>query len=265
MGLTLYSLGEYCEAGTHFDICLHATCCNNRGHILLAISKIRSLWWICGMYICHRYGLPIQSCILSTFYSSIAGCGLATLEVAANSYISVLGSPKYAAARLNFSQGFQGVASFSGPLIASHYFFKGKNAESLDTVQWQGSRYAEDEPRLKLLFSFPQGIPRCRGTRCCPQYIVLVSNNAVVISGLGVEEPSLQLFRSARNIRRCTVTRDGKQRFERRHRTILQTVSHHVWFRCADVLCVSIHVCVLCTDPFKIFTEVHKSLWHPSS
>ncbi|KIM91936.1 hypothetical protein PILCRDRAFT_809931 [Piloderma croceum F 1598] len=69
----------------------------------------------------------------STF---VIGCGLATLEVAANSYISVLGTPKYAAARLNFAQGFQGVASFAGPLIAGRWFFLGKNATTLDTVQW---------------------------------------------------------------------------------------------------------------------------------
>jgi MFS transporter, FHS family, L-fucose permease len=48
------------------------------------------------------------------------GCGL---EVAADSYISVLGTPKYAAARLNFAQGFQGVASFAGSLIAGRWFF----------------------------------------------------------------------------------------------------------------------------------------------
>ena len=64
------------------------------------------------------------------------GCGLSTLEVAANSYISVLGTPQYAAARLNFSQGFQGVASFCGPLIAARWFFTGANATSLGTVQW---------------------------------------------------------------------------------------------------------------------------------
>ena len=69
-------------------------------------------------------------------YLLTIGCGLATLEVAANSYISVLGSQKYAAARLNFSQGFQGVASFAGPLIASRWFFLGANANTLDTVQW---------------------------------------------------------------------------------------------------------------------------------
>lgn len=69
----------------------------------------------------------------STF---VIGCGLSCLEVAANSYITVLGSPRYAAMRLNTSQGFQGLASFAGPLIASTYFFKGKNAYTLDTVQW---------------------------------------------------------------------------------------------------------------------------------
>lgn len=66
----------------------------------------------------------------------VIGCGLSCLEVAANSYITVLGTARYAAMRLNISQGFQGVASFAGPLIASTYFFKGKNATTLDTVQW---------------------------------------------------------------------------------------------------------------------------------
>lgn len=64
------------------------------------------------------------------------GGGLAILEVAANSYISVLGSQKYAAARLTFSQGFQGIATFAGPSIASRWFFLGANAKSLGTVQW---------------------------------------------------------------------------------------------------------------------------------
>lgn len=64
------------------------------------------------------------------------GCGLSCLEVAANSYISVLGTPKYAAARLNFAQGFQGIATFAGPMIASRYFFQGVNNTSLTNVQW---------------------------------------------------------------------------------------------------------------------------------
>jgi FHS family L-fucose permease-like MFS transporter len=84
----------------------------------------------------------------------VIGCGLATLEVAANSYIAVLGSPKYAAARLNFSQGFQGVASFAGPLIASRWFFLGENATSLDTVQWVYLAVAGLGVVLNVLFYF---------------------------------------------------------------------------------------------------------------
>ncbi|KAL9711722.1 hypothetical protein Ac2012v2_004794 [Leucoagaricus gongylophorus] len=84
----------------------------------------------------------------------VIGCGLATLEVAANSYIAVLGSQKYAAARLNFSQGFQGLASFAGPLIASKYFFRGANANSLDTVQWVYLAVAGLGLVLNILFYF---------------------------------------------------------------------------------------------------------------
>ncbi|KAI5118839.1 hypothetical protein M0805_006159 [Coniferiporia weirii] len=84
----------------------------------------------------------------------VIGCGLSTLEVAANSYIAVLGNEKYAAARLNFSQGFQGVASFAGPLIASRWFFQGKNATSLDTVQWVYLAVAGLGVVLNILFYF---------------------------------------------------------------------------------------------------------------
>jgi fucose permease len=56
--------------------------------------------------------------------------------VATNSYITVLGTLRYAATRVKISQGFQGVTSFVGPLIVSSYFFKGKNATALNTVHW---------------------------------------------------------------------------------------------------------------------------------
>ncbi|KAI0683229.1 MFS general substrate transporter [Cytidiella melzeri] len=84
----------------------------------------------------------------------VIGCGLSSLEVAANSYIAVLGTPKYAAARLNFSQGFQGVASFAGPMIASRWFFLGKNATTLDTVQWVYLAVAALGLVLNVLFFF---------------------------------------------------------------------------------------------------------------
>lgn len=55
----------------------------------------------------------------------VIACGLATLEVAANSYATVIGNPRTAARRLQFCQAWNGVASFIGPLIASHAFFSG--------------------------------------------------------------------------------------------------------------------------------------------
>ncbi|KAF8494537.1 major facilitator superfamily domain-containing protein [Gautieria morchelliformis] len=61
--------------------------------------------------------------IICTFFISM---GLSTLEVAANTYITILGDPKYGAMRL----------TFTGPLIASQEFFKGSNATSLTNVQW---------------------------------------------------------------------------------------------------------------------------------
>ncbi|KAH9055454.1 MFS general substrate transporter [Lactarius vividus] len=84
----------------------------------------------------------------------VIGCGLSCLEVAANSYITVLGTPRYAAMRLNISQGFQGIASFAGPLIASTYFFKGKNANTLDTVQWVYLSVSGLGVLLNVLFYF---------------------------------------------------------------------------------------------------------------
>ncbi|KAG6375437.1 major facilitator superfamily domain-containing protein [Boletus reticuloceps] len=97
-------------------------------HIGLSLYSLGAIFfWPSAKF--EKYG----GFVGSTF---IIGCGLSTLEVAANSYISVLGTPRYAAARLNFSQGFQGVASFSGPLIAARWFFTGRNVNSLGTVQW---------------------------------------------------------------------------------------------------------------------------------
>jgi len=119
-----------------------------RGHILLALREVPEIWGFCWVYLCHRQGDGVNT--LNIHDELFSGCGLATLEVAANSYISVLGTPKYAAARLNFSQGFQGVASFSGPLIASRWFFRGANATKLDTVQWY---FVNVENRMTLIES----------------------------------------------------------------------------------------------------------------
>lgn len=66
----------------------------------------------------------------------VIACGLSSLEVAANSYVSCMPPLKNANFRLQFSQSFNGVASFAGPLIASTYFFTGAHANNLTTVQY---------------------------------------------------------------------------------------------------------------------------------
>lgn len=69
-------------------------------------------------------------------FTFVCGSGLATLEVGANTYITLLGPPKFSAFRLTFAQAFNGIASVIGPVIASHAFFNGKNAHDLGTVQY---------------------------------------------------------------------------------------------------------------------------------
>ncbi len=52
----------------------------------------------------------------------ILGCGLATLETAANPYTTKLGPPNSAAQRINFSQSFNGLAWVIGPLIGLYIY-----------------------------------------------------------------------------------------------------------------------------------------------
>lgn len=58
----------------------------------------------------------------------IMGCGLATLETAANPYTTRLGPPETAERRINFSQSFNGLAWVIGPLIGL-YIYKGQSVE----------------------------------------------------------------------------------------------------------------------------------------
>ena len=84
----------------------------------------------------------------------VMACGLSELETAANPYISVLGDPKTASFRLNFSQSFNGVGSFVGPLIASHAFFSGSNSSNLNSVQFVYLGIAIAVAVIAIAFSF---------------------------------------------------------------------------------------------------------------
>ncbi|KAG8723627.1 hypothetical protein FRC09_002453 [Ceratobasidium sp. 395] len=88
--------------------------------------------------------------------TGVIACGLASLETAANSYITCLPGtePSGAAFRLQLSQSFNGVAAFSGPFIASKYFFTGENANNLTNVQWVYLAVALLGVSVALLFAF---------------------------------------------------------------------------------------------------------------
>lgn len=80
-----------------------------------------------------NYGAVFAGFVVCT---GVTACGLATLEVSANSYVSVMPPISIASLRLQFSQAFNGVASFTGPLIASKYFFSDEHSKDLSSVQW---------------------------------------------------------------------------------------------------------------------------------
>ena len=56
----------------------------------------------------------------------IIGCGLATLETAANPYAAVLGPPESSTSRLNLAASFNGLAVFVAPIIGANMILSGK-------------------------------------------------------------------------------------------------------------------------------------------
>ncbi|KAG9245849.1 major facilitator superfamily domain-containing protein [Calycina marina] len=68
----------------------------------------------------------------------VVGSGLATLETAADPFLSICGPPRYSEIRLNLAQAVQAVGSFVAPLLASRVFFKStiNTDEGLKNVQW---------------------------------------------------------------------------------------------------------------------------------
>jgi MFS transporter, FHS family, L-fucose permease len=68
----------------------------------------------------------------------VVGAGLATLETAADPFLSIGGPPRYSEIRLNLAQAVQAVGSFVAPLLASRVFFSStvNTDQGLKNVQW---------------------------------------------------------------------------------------------------------------------------------
>ncbi|GAB3577743.1 sugar MFS transporter [Hymenobacter daeguensis] len=56
----------------------------------------------------------------------IIGCGLTTLETAANPYAAVLGPPEGATSRLNLAASFNGLAAMVAPVVGTWFILSGK-------------------------------------------------------------------------------------------------------------------------------------------
>jgi MFS transporter, FHS family, L-fucose permease len=72
---------------------------------------------------------PFESFWIFLICLFIMGCGLATLETAANPYTTKLGPRESAERRINFSQSFNGLAWVIGPLIGLFIYGKNSNIE----------------------------------------------------------------------------------------------------------------------------------------
>ncbi|MDX9811047.1 MAG: L-fucose:H+ symporter permease [Bacteroidales bacterium] len=94
------------KAGIILGLSLFAT-----GALLIAGTAFLESFWI------------VLACLF------VMGCGLATLETAANPYTTKLGPPESAERRINFSQSFNGLAWVVGPLIGL-YIYKAQSHEA---------------------------------------------------------------------------------------------------------------------------------------
>ncbi len=68
--------------------------------------------------------------------------GLACLETAANPYITILGDPATASARLNLAQGFYGVGAILGPVIGGLFIFSGVERSHAEIAEMSPAQLA---------------------------------------------------------------------------------------------------------------------------
>lgn len=83
--------------------------------------------------------LIIPASIIQSFWLFLTGlfvlgCGLATLETAANPYTTMLGSKETAERRINFSQSFNGLAWIIGPIIGGLFILGNDGGENVNKL-----------------------------------------------------------------------------------------------------------------------------------
>ncbi len=102
----------------------------------LLIVAAGGLWFVPATYIqeAARAGSVSSNTAFAGFLFGVCAIasGLTFLETIANPYTTVLGSPRYAATRINLAQSTNGVGWIFGPIVGSMYFYA-KDAQGVST------------------------------------------------------------------------------------------------------------------------------------
>jgi FHS family L-fucose permease-like MFS transporter len=81
----------------------------------LMLVALGGFWFVPATYIASFWAFLLGVCVIAM--------GLTILETVANPYTTVLGPKKFAAARINFAQSFNGVGWIFGPIIGGVFFY----------------------------------------------------------------------------------------------------------------------------------------------
>src|ERR1700694_4670577 len=90
----------------------------------LLMVAVGGFWFIPATHIAAFWAFLLGVCVIAS--------GLTFLETVANPYTTVLGHPRYAAARINLAQFCNGIGLLLGP-VAGGMFFYSKNAAGQST------------------------------------------------------------------------------------------------------------------------------------
>jgi FHS family L-fucose permease-like MFS transporter len=97
----------------------------------LLIVSLGCLWFIPATAIATFWAFLLGVCIVSM--------GLTFLETIANPYVTVLGSPQFAATRINLAQSFNGLGWPLGPLVGGVFFYASEHeggAQAANETLW---------------------------------------------------------------------------------------------------------------------------------
>jgi FHS family L-fucose permease-like MFS transporter len=90
----------------------------------LLIVAVGGFWFIPATHIAAFWAFLLGVCVIAS--------GLTFLETVANPYTTVLGDPRYAAARINLAQSTNGIGWILGPIVGGLFFYS-KNSAGVST------------------------------------------------------------------------------------------------------------------------------------